>query len=90
LSRTTPRQGKYAKVMVAFVIFAVYYPMSVVTKNWVENGAVNSLPGIWAVQAALAVLIVFLAWRQNVLVLRRSPAAGQAGVRKNKSRKHEI
>jgi lipopolysaccharide export system permease protein len=73
LSRTTPRQGKYAKVMVAFVIFAVYYNLSVVTKNWVEKGAVDPLPGIWAVQSALAVLIVVLAWRQNVFVLRRSP-----------------
>jgi lipopolysaccharide export system permease protein len=72
LSRTSPRQGKYAKVMVAFLIFAVYYPMSVVAKNWVEKGTIDPLPGIWAVQVALAVLIVVLAWRQNVIFLRRS------------------
>jgi lipopolysaccharide export system permease protein len=72
LSRTTPRQGKYAKVMVAFMVFAVYYPMSVVTKNWVEKGAINPLPGIWAVQVALAALIIFLAWRQNVIFFRRA------------------
>jgi len=90
LSRTTPRQGKYAKVMVAFMIFAVYYPMSVVAKNWVEKGALNPLPGMWAVQAALAVLIVALAWHQNVIVLRRSSGTDQAGIGKNKSRKLEI
>jgi lipopolysaccharide export system permease protein len=72
LSRTSPRQGKYAKVMVAFLIFAVYYPMSVVTKNWVEKGTIDPVPGIWAVQVALAALIVMLAWRQNVIFLRRS------------------
>jgi lipopolysaccharide export LptBFGC system permease protein LptF len=46
--------------------------MSVVTKNWVEKGAINPLPGIWAVQVALAALIIFLAWRQNVIFFRRA------------------
>lgn len=72
LSRTTPRQGKYAKVMVAILIFAVYYPVSIVAKNWVEKGTIDPLPGIWAVQVTLVVLIVLLAWRQNVIFLRRS------------------
>ncbi len=78
LSRTTPRQGKYAKVMVAFMIFAVYYPMSVVTKNWVEKGAINPLPGIWAVQVALGGLILYLAWRQNIFAFGGHPNADMA------------
>jgi lipopolysaccharide export system permease protein len=72
LSHTTPRQGKYAKVMLAVVIFAIYYNVSVVAKNWVEKGTVGQVPGIWWVQLALAVVILFLAWRQNVFFIRRA------------------
>jgi lipopolysaccharide export system permease protein len=72
LSHTTPRQGKYAKVMLAVVIFAVYYNISVVAKNWVEKGVVDEMPGIWWVQLTLAIFIIVLAWRQNVFFTRRA------------------
>jgi lipopolysaccharide export system permease protein len=63
LSRSTPRQGKYAKVITAALIFAVYYNLSAMAKKWVEQGVLNPIPGIWWVQALLVVLLVILLWR---------------------------
>ena len=60
LSRTNPRKGKYARVGLAVVIFAVYYNIFVVAKTWVEKGTVGVFPGIWWVPALLAVLLLAL------------------------------
>jgi lipopolysaccharide export system permease protein len=63
LSRSSPRRGKYAKVMTAVLIFAVYYNLSAMAKKWIEQGILNPIPGIWWVQALLAGLLVILLWR---------------------------
>jgi lipopolysaccharide export system permease protein len=60
LSRTDPRQGKYAKVVVAVIIYALYYNLSAVAKRWVEQAVVGSIPGIFWVQALLAGLLIAL------------------------------
>ena len=69
LSRSSPRQGKYAKVTTAVLVFAVYYNLSAMTKKWVEQGILDTIPGIWWVQFLLAGLLLFLLW-QPTLVLR--------------------
>jgi lipopolysaccharide export system permease protein len=63
LSRTNPRKGKYARVGLAVVVFAIYYNLFVVAKTWVEKGQVPPFPGIWWVPALLAVLLLVLLWR---------------------------
>ena len=69
LSRSSPRRGKYAKVMTAVVIFALYYNLSAIIKKWVERGVLDTLPGIWWVQLLLAGLLLLLLW-QPPLVFR--------------------
>jgi lipopolysaccharide export system permease protein len=71
LSRTTPRQGKYGKVITAIVLFAVYYNMTVVVKNMVGNGIIRPYPGVGLVQLALASLVGTLFWYQGMIRLHR-------------------
>ncbi len=71
LSRSRPRQGKFAKIGWAVVLFAVYYQLFVVAKTWVEKGAVPALPGIWWVPALLAVLLLLLLHRSGEVFVRR-------------------
>ncbi len=68
LSRSSPRRGKYAKVMTAVVIFAFYYNLSAIIKKWVERGILDTLPGIWWVQLLLAGLLVLLLWQPSLVV----------------------
>ena len=65
LSRSSPRQGKYAKVMTAVVIFAFYFNLSAIIKKWVEKGVLDTLPGIWWVQLLLAGLLLLLLWQPS-------------------------
>lgn len=71
LSRTNPRQGKYGKVVLAVLIFAFYYNVSIVAKNWVEKDVVSAKVGIWWVPLIMFVFMLILLWRQNVLFFRR-------------------
>lgn len=57
LSRSRPRQGRYAKMLVALVIYAVYFNLLDVSRSWVEQG---SSTHIWWVPGLLALLVAAL------------------------------
>jgi lipopolysaccharide export system permease protein len=57
LSRSRPRQGRYARMMLALIIYAVYFNLLDVSRTWVEQGTADN---IWWVPGLLAVLVVFL------------------------------
>lgn len=58
LSRAAPRQGKYAKLLTAVIIYAVYYNLVAIARNWVEQGVVDPMPGIWWAHALLGCTVV--------------------------------
>jgi len=64
LSRTAPRQGKYAKLFSAILIYVVYSNMLGAAQTWVEQGTIPAILGLWWVHLALAVLIWWLLVRQ--------------------------
>ena len=57
LSRSQPRQGRYAKIIVALVVYALYFNLLVMSRTWVEQEVISS---IWGVPSALAALVVVL------------------------------
>jgi lipopolysaccharide export system permease protein len=71
LSKSNPRRGKYAKIGVAIVIFAIYYQLFVIAKTWVEKAVVAPWVGIWWVPFLMAVLAVLLLWRTGEVFFRR-------------------
>ena len=54
LSRSRPRQGRYAKMLLALAIYAVYFNLLDVARSWVEQGN-NAY--IWWVPGLLSVLV---------------------------------
>jgi lipopolysaccharide export system permease protein len=61
LSRLKPRQGRYARVWIAVVIFFVYYNLAAVGKTWIARGTLPEMFGLWwthAVVAALALAVI--------------------------------
>ena len=72
LSRMNPRQGRYARVFMAILVYAVYYNLLGVAKSWVERGKLAPVPGLWLVHALmLCVAIGMLVWPSVALRLRR-------------------
>ncbi|MDN5873790.1 MAG: LPS export ABC transporter permease LptF [Sinobacteraceae bacterium] len=59
LSRARPRQGKYAKMGTAILIYVGYYLLCTSARNWVKSGAVAAFPGIWWAPALLLLVLIF-------------------------------
>jgi len=70
LSRSLPRRGRYAKILVALLVYALYMNLLTVAKTWVEQETVST---IWWVPALLALLVVvfYAPWR---ILIRRHKA----------------
>lgn len=56
LARLKPRQGRYARVWIAVVIFFLYYALASAGKTWIARAAVPEVLGLWWTHAAVALL----------------------------------
>ena len=65
LSRTKPREGKHAKIVLAILIHGLYYSLATIGKMGVEQSLIPPLLGIWWAQGLLA---------GGLLILLRSPS----------------
>lgn len=63
LSRTSPRQGRFAKLFIAILIFVTYYNTLGVAMSWVQRGVIPAMVGLWWVHLVLMILIAVLAIR---------------------------
>jgi len=67
LSRSGPRQGRFAKLFIAVVIYAVYMNFLAVARSWMEHGVISADLGLWWVHGALVAVILILMARQTGL-----------------------
>jgi lipopolysaccharide export system permease protein len=58
LSRSGPRETKYAKLGIAIVIYAGYYFLYESARTWVERGVIPRFPGLWWVPVLLALIVM--------------------------------
>jgi lipopolysaccharide export system permease protein len=61
LSRGRPRQGRYARILLALVIYAVYFTVLDVSRTWVEQGKAAY---IWWVPAVMFLVVgtLYVPW----------------------------
>jgi lipopolysaccharide export system permease protein len=71
LSRSRPRQGRYAKMLLALLIYAVYFNLLDVSRSWVEQG---SSTYIWWVPGLLTLVVAAL-YLPAALKMRRDRRA---------------
>jgi lipopolysaccharide export system permease protein len=64
LSRLRPRQGRYARVGFAIVVYFVYSNLLSAAKVWVEKGDLLPVVGVWWVHVAALVLGLYLVARE--------------------------
>lgn len=67
LSRTSPRQGKYAKLFTAVIIYFIYNNGIGVAQKLVERGDLNPWIGVWPVHILAGLVALALLWTQNML-----------------------
>jgi lipopolysaccharide export system permease protein len=77
LSRLQPRQGRYARVWIAVLVYFVYSNLASAGKVWIARGTVPEALGLWWVHAAvvmLALAIIFVPGQLARLRHREAPA----------------
>jgi lipopolysaccharide export system permease protein len=79
LSRTAPREGRYARLGIALFIYLIYTGWLSIGRVWVERGIVSDNVGMWWVHAVVALLGLWMlaresGWFVRARVARPSPA----------------
>jgi len=64
LSRLRPRQGRYARVGFAIVVYFVYSNLLSAAKVWVEKGELSPVIGVWWVHIAILALGLYLVFNE--------------------------
>ncbi|HZL92386.1 MAG TPA: LptF/LptG family permease, partial [Vicinamibacterales bacterium] len=79
LSRSSPREGRYARLAVALFIYIIYANMTSIARLWLERGLVADWLGMWWVHAVVvAIALLLLARDDGWLAWRRVPRAAGA------------
>lgn len=68
LSVSSPRQGRFAKIGVAIAIYLVYSNFLILAQDWVADGKIPTLPGLFTIHVVLVVIIFSLISRQKIAV----------------------
>lgn len=63
LSRTSPRQGRFAKLFIAVFVFIIYYNSLGLGMSWMERGLAPPILGLWWVHIIMSLLILVFAVR---------------------------
>src|SRR3546814_9767769 len=74
LSRSRPRQGRYARMLTALIVYTVYYNLLDITRTNVQQASMLTLawvPGL----LAIAIIVWYFPWRAW---LRRKPVKSNA------------
>ena len=65
LSRTTPRQGRYAKLFTAIVVCFIYINAVSIAQKLVERGELHPIIGVWSVHLCLVGIALLLLYAQS-------------------------
>jgi lipopolysaccharide export system permease protein len=65
LSHLRPRQGRYARVGFAIVVYFVYSNLLSAAKVWVEKGQLSPWIGVWWVHLLILAFGLYLVMREE-------------------------
>jgi lipopolysaccharide export system permease protein len=72
LGRLRPRQGRYAHVWVAVLVFAVYANLALAARTWLERGVVAAAFGLWWVHVVFFAMSLAAMLGPGLLRARRA------------------
>ncbi|SEO59875.1 LPS export ABC transporter permease LptF [Aquisalimonas asiatica] len=80
LSRSSPRDGRYGRLLLAVLVYAIYSNGLTVSQGWLEDGTVPPWIGLWPVHLLVAAIaVVWLSRQYGLLRPRRRPDTGGEG-----------
>ncbi len=77
LSKTSPRSGRYSKLVLALVIYLLYSNLISISYTWIIQRKIPAWIGIWWVHILAIILLYFILKRSGYLI--RKQRVGQHG-----------
>jgi lipopolysaccharide export system permease protein len=65
LSRTSPREGRYARLGIALFVYLIYFDLLSIARMWVERGIISDAVGMWWVHAVVGLLGLWMLARES-------------------------
>jgi lipopolysaccharide export system permease protein len=65
LSRTSPREGRYARLGIALFIYLIYQNLLLLSRVWIERGVIADAVGMWWVHAVVALFGLLMLARES-------------------------
>jgi lipopolysaccharide export system permease protein len=75
LSKSSPRQPRYAGLLIAFLAWAVYYNLMTIGRSLLSQGKFSFVIGFWWVHIPVLAVALFLLWRSQKLPKQKRPRA---------------
>lgn len=74
LSKVNPRQGRFAKLAPAVLLYIIYFALLLASRDWVADGALPAVIGLWWVHIVFLILgvLMFQEKLPEFFTLRRS------------------
>ncbi len=72
LSRTAPRQGRFATLLPITAVFAAVFYAGDICKSLVGNGTLPLMPGLWLVPLLMGLVLIVLIMRDLAIIRFRS------------------
>lgn len=69
LSALRPREGRYARVALAILVYFIYSNLLTAARVWIEKGQIDPRLGLWWVHLLILALALYLLHRQSPLPL---------------------
>ena len=70
LSRTSPREGRYARLGIALFVYVIYVDLLSITRLWVERGVISDDVGMWWVHAVVMLFGLLMLARESGWLVR--------------------
>jgi lipopolysaccharide export system permease protein len=70
LSRTSPREGRYARLGMALFIYLIYQNSLSIARVWIERGIVSDNVGMWWVHALVSLFALWMLARDGGWLVR--------------------
>ena len=64
LSKTNPRQGRYAKLFVAILVYFIYSNLMGVGRTWIERDVIVQAAGLWWAHGSILLLTGIMLYKQ--------------------------
>lgn len=79
LARSSPREPRYARLLLAMLAWFVYYNCLALGRSWMLQGKLDPRAGFWWLQVPVAAIALLLVWRGQRLPRPRGARTRLAG-----------